>query len=94
MSNYALVRILVLRFHAKPRPPMGPRAPFWFGGGMARCTKSRGAWNSMAEITHAVFTQVRAAMRRKTLLLLWWIDGERNTLARQDCLGAKMATRV
>ena len=34
------------------------------------------------------FTQVRAAVRRKTLLLLWWIDGgkvvvERSTLARQ-----------
>ena len=34
------------------------------------------------------FTQVRAAMRRKTQLLLWWIDGgkvvvERSTLARQ-----------
>ena len=34
------------------------------------------------------FTQVRAAARRKTLLLLWWIDGENvvvehSTLARQ-----------
>ena len=34
------------------------------------------------------FTQVRAATRRKTLLLLWWIDGgmvvmEGSTLARQ-----------
>ena len=34
------------------------------------------------------FTQVRAAARHKTLLLLWWIDGgnvvvERSTLARQ-----------
>ena len=34
------------------------------------------------------FTQVRAAMRRKTLLLLWWVDGGnvvvvRSTLARQ-----------
>ena len=34
------------------------------------------------------FTQVWAATRRKTLLLLWWIDGvkgggERSTLARQ-----------
>ena len=32
----------------------------------------------MAEITQAVFTQVRAAVRRKTLLLLWWIDGGKN----------------
>ena len=35
-----------------------------------------------------IFTQVRAAVRRKTLLLLWWIDGgkvvvEYSTLARQ-----------
>ena len=59
----------------KPRPPMGPRVPFWFGRGMARCTKSRGAWYSTPEITRAIFTQVRAAVRRKTLLLLWWIDG-------------------
>ena len=34
------------------------------------------------------FTQVRAAVRRKTLLPLWWIDGgkgggEHSTLARQ-----------
>ena len=38
--------------------------------------------------SHKQFTQVRAAVRRKTLLLLWWIDGgrvvvERSTLARQ-----------
>ena len=37
---------------------------------------------------HEQFTQVRAAVRRKTLLLLWWIDGGMNvgvcsTLARQ-----------
>ena len=45
------------------------------------------------------FTQVRAAVRRKTLLLLWWIDGgrmvvERSTLARQGCLGARVAMRI
>ena len=38
------------------------------------------------------FTQVWAAMRRKTLLLLWWIDGgrmvvERSTPAPQGCIG-------
>ena len=42
----------------------------------------------MAEIARAIFTQVRATMRRKTLLLLWWIDGGKvvvvhSTLARQ-----------
>ena len=63
------------RCRGKPRPPMGPRAPCWFGGGMTRCTKSRGVWNRTTEITRAVFTQGRAAVRRKTLLLLWCIDG-------------------
>ena len=29
--------------HGEPRPPMWLRAPFWFGGRMARCTKSGGA---------------------------------------------------
>ena len=38
-----------------------------------------------------VFTQVRAASRHKTLLLLWWIDGGkllvvRSTLAQQGLL--------
>ena len=38
--------------------------------------------------SHKQFTQVRATVRRKTLLLLWWIDGgkgggEHSTLARQ-----------
>ena len=47
----------------------------------------------MAGITRAIFTQFRVAARRKTLLLLWWIDGgrmvvERSTLARDA------ATRV
>ena len=45
------------------------------------------------------FTQVRATVRRKTLLLLWCIDGGKMVVctirfARQGCLGAKMATRV
>ena len=40
------------------------------------------------------FTHVRAAVRRKTLLLLWWIDGgrmvvEHSTLARHGCLWAQ-----
>ena len=41
-----------------------------------------------AKILMDNFTQLRAAARRKTLILLWWIDGgkvvvERSTLARQ-----------
>ena len=31
---------------------------------------------------HKQFTQVRAAARRKTLLLLWWIDGGMNVVVR------------
>ena len=45
------------------------------------------------------FTQVRAAVRRKTLLLLWWIDGgkgggECKALSRQGCLREKVAMHV
>ena len=45
------------------------------------------------------FTQVRASVRHKTLLLLWWIDDGKMVVctirfAWQGCLGAKMATRV
>ena len=45
------------------------------------------------------FTQVRAAVRRKTLLLLWWIDGGRmmvrhSTLPGRGCLRAIVATRI
>jgi len=73
--------------------------PFWFGGGMALCTKSREMSHSMIEITQANFTQVRAAVRGKTLLLLWWIDGGkcgggRSSPARQGSRGAGMTTRV
>ena len=45
------------------------------------------------------FTQVQAAVRCKTLLLLWLIDGgkvvvERSTPAQQGCLEAAVATCV
>ena len=35
----------------------------------------------MTEIARAIFTQVQAAVRRKTLLLLWWIDGGKMVLS-------------
>ena len=62
-------------------------APCWFGGGTLHCTKSRSAHDTRQR-AHKQFTQVRAAARRKTLLLLWWIDGRmdlvvRSTLAQQ-----------
>lgn len=49
--------------------------------------------------SHKKFTQVRAVVRHKTLLLLWWIDGgnlvvEHNTLADKGCLRAAVTTRV
>ena len=45
------------------------------------------------------FTQVRAAARCKTLLLLWWIDGgnvvaKRSTLAGRGFLRATAITRI
>ena len=49
---------------------------------------------------HAVnFTEVWAAARRKTLLLLWWIDGGkvlvvRSTVPGKGCLRAAATMRV
>ena len=41
------------------------------------CTKSGGhGAHTHAHDDTAIFTQVRAAVRRKTLLLLWWIEVE------------------
>jgi hypothetical protein len=55
---------------------MGP----WSLCGLAwgsRCTKSAGrAAHTHAHDDTAIFTQVWAAVRRKTLLLLWWIEVE------------------
>jgi hypothetical protein len=52
----------------------GAIGPLWFGRGKGALHKERRARSSTTMITRAVFTQVRAALRRKTLLLLWWID--------------------
>ena len=49
-------------------------APCWFCGGrrIAQRAEQRAA---ARQRTHKQFTQVRAAARCKTLLLLWWIYG-------------------
>ena len=49
-------------------------APCWFGGGrrVAQRADQREVGRQRA---HKQFTQVRAAARHKTLVLLWWIDG-------------------
>ena len=67
-------------------------SPCWFGRGESRCTKSRPTQGDAAGDHTSNFTQVQAAVRRKSLLLLWWIDGgrvvvERSTLAWQDGSG-------
>ena len=35
VGDYSLVQC-----RGKPRAPMGPKSPFWFGGGWVCCTKS------------------------------------------------------
>jgi hypothetical protein len=47
----------------------------WFDRGEFASHKERRPWDSTAKVTQVVFTQVWAAVRRKTLLLLGWIDG-------------------
>jgi hypothetical protein len=44
--------------------------------------KERKPWDNRAEVTLVVFTQVWAAVKRKTLLLLWWIE-ERTVVVAQ-----------
>ena len=53
----------------------GAMSPFWFGGGMGTLHKERRSVTQRARDRTGNFTQVPAAVRRKTLLLLWWIDG-------------------
>ena len=63
------------RCHGKPRPPMGPRAPCLFSrGDVVLHKEQRNVVKRDSNLTGS-FTQVRAVVRRKTLLLLWWIDG-------------------
>jgi hypothetical protein len=41
--------------------------------------KERRPWSNTMVMTRAIFTQVRAAVKRKTLLLLWWIEWKKAT---------------
>ena len=76
----------------------GAMSPFWSGEGMGMLHKERRSATQHDRYHTGSFTQVRAAVRRKTLLLLWWIDvenaGECGALARQGCLGTRVTTRV
>ena len=56
------------------RATYGAMSPFWFGGG-GHVTKERRSVTQHDRDHTGSFTQVRAIARRKTLLMLWWIDG-------------------
>ena len=81
------------RCRGKPQPPMGPEGPLLVRQGRRRVAQ-RAEERGTACRDHMVdFTQVQAAVRRKTLLLLWWIDGGRmmvgcGTLPGRVCLRA------
>src|SRR5215216_6593643 len=67
---------------------MGAKAPCWFGRGDVALHKEQRSVGQRGSDHTSNFTQVWAAVRHKTLLLLWWIDGGRkvvvrSTLARQ-----------
>ena len=55
---------------------MGPRAPLWFSRGDHVAQRAE-TMKQHDDKTLVVFSQVWAAEKRKTLLLLWWI-GLRN----------------
>ena len=88
-----------LRCRGKPRPPMGPEGPLLVRQGDNALHKEQTSMGQHGRDQTGNFTEVRATVRRKSLLLLWWIDGgrvvvERSTLAQQGCLRAPVATRV
>ena len=53
----------------------GTMSPFLFGGGMGTFHKERRSATQHVRDHMGSFTQVWAAVRHKTLLLLWLIDG-------------------
>ena len=59
---------------------MGLRAPFGLVGGMGTLHKERRGVTQRIGDHAGNFTKVRAAARRKTLLLLWWIMVENASL--------------
>ena len=65
----------------------GAMSPLWFGRGDEHVAQRAETVAQHGRDHTGNFTQVQAAARRKTLLLLWWIDGgmevvKHNTLAR------------
>ena len=76
----------------------GAIGPLWFGKGEGRIAQRAETVEQCGSDDMGSFTQVRAAARRKTLLLLWWID-ERTMVktqrsSPQDRLGTRAATRI
>ena len=66
----------------------GTRRPLAGSAGGRRVAQRVDQRTAARQRAHKQFTQVRATVRRKTLLLLWWIDGGKvvvvcSTLARQ-----------
>ena len=53
----------------------GPRAPCWFGRGDVTLHKKQRSMGQHGRDHTGNFTQVRVAVRRKTLLMLCWIYG-------------------
>ena len=71
-----------------PQPPMGPGGPLLVWRGDNTLHKEKTGVRPRGRDHTGNFSQVRAAVRHKTLLLLWWIDGgkvvgEHSRLSRQ-----------
>ena len=83
-----------------PRPPMGPGHPLLVRQGDVALHKEQKNMRQRGSDHTGSFNQVRATVRRKTLLLLCWIDGgrmvaERSTVSRQGGSGyARMGVCV
>ena len=78
---------------------MGPEGPLLVDRGDVTLHKEQRSVGQHNKDHTSSFAHVRAAAGCKTLLLIlvdgWWKNvGECSALARQCCLGAKVATRV
>ena len=76
------------RCRGKPWPPMGPGGPLLVRQGDVALHKEQTSVGQHDRDHTCNSTQVRATAWRKSLLLLWWIDGgkvvvEHSTLSRQ-----------
>lgn len=65
---------------------MGPEGPLLVRQGGRRVAQRADERGAARQGSHEQFTQVQAAVRRKTLLLLWWIDGERVVVVEHSTL--------